>query len=212
MDLQALRYEYKNSTLSEESCACSPFEQFKIWFAESIAAKPPEPNAMILSTVDSAAQPTSRAVLLKGFDENGFVFFTNYASPKGNDLASNNKAALLFYWGELERQVRIEGAVVRVSREISERYFTKRPRGSQLGAACSPQSTPITRAKLEEAYRDLSAQYSGDTPVPCPENWGGFILAPQRIEFWQGRESRLHDRILYRRENDDSWSISRLAP
>ncbi len=211
MDLQALRYEYKHSALDESHCAAEPFKQFDIWFGQAVAATPPEPNAMVLSTIGAEGQPSARVVLLKHFDTDGFIFFTNYDSQKGRELAFNPKASLLFYWGEIERQVRIEGAVTQTSRKISESYFSKRPRNSQLGALCSPQSKVISRAALEEAHSQKLIEYPEGVPVPCPENWGGFILQPSRFEFWQGRENRLHDRIEYSLTGD-AWSIRRLAP
>jgi len=211
IDLQTLRYEYKQASLDERHCKSDPFEQFKIWFAEAVTAKPPEPNAMVVSTVSASGTPSSRVVLLKKFDQHGFVFFTNYESHKGQELDKNSKVALLFYWGELERQVRIEGLVSKTSREQSEEYFQKRPRASQLGASCSPQSKVITRAELVAAYETLANKYPDGNPIPCPQHWGGYIVKPNRFEFWQGRESRLHDRIEYRLEKNN-WSLQRLAP
>lgn len=211
MDLQTLRYEYKHSALDESHCDTDPFKQFDNWFTQAIAAKPPEPNAMVLSTVSTEGQPSARAVLLKSFDHAGFVFFTNYESQKGRDLAANPKASLLFYWGELERQIRIEGVISKTTREVRETYFSKRPRNSQLGALCSPQSRVITREALDEVHRQKQIEYPHGVAVPCPNNWGGFIVNPHRFEFWQGRESRLHDRIEYSLA-DGAWSIHRLAP
>lgn len=211
MDLHSLRYEYKSAALDESDCNPNPIEQFRRWLADAVAAQHPEPNAMALSTVSANGLPSSRMVLLKGFDSEGFVFFTNYSSRKGLELASNNHAALLFYWGELERQVRIEGSVSQTSREVSESYFAKRPRNSQLGSACSSQSTVIQRSELLSAYERFSKNYSESITIPCPPQWGGYIVRPTLFEFWQGRESRLHDRIVYEADGAD-WRTLRLAP
>jgi pyridoxamine 5'-phosphate oxidase len=197
--------------LDERDCAADPCDQFARWFAEWQAAGPVEATAMTLSTVDGRGQPSARVVLLKGYDAAGFVFFTNYESRKAQELADGARAALLFYWDKLHRQVRIEGQVGRVSAAESDEYFATRPRGSQLGAWASPQSTALeSRAELEARLREIEARFAS-APVPRPPHWGGYRLQPARFEFWQGRESRLHDRIVYARAGG-GWARSRLAP
>jgi len=211
MSIADLRREYRNHVLIETEAASDPITQFLRWFEEAQRAKLLEANAMTLATASATGEPSARTVLLKGADENGFVFFTNYESAKAQDLAANPRACLLFFWGELERQVRITGAVVRASREESAAYFRSRPRGSQIGAWVSPQSRTIpSRGVLEENFESLTAQYEGDE-VPVPPFWGGYRVAPERVEFWQGRPSRLHDRLLYTK-HAGGWSRSRLAP
>jgi pyridoxamine 5'-phosphate oxidase len=206
-----LRREYYSSPLDEGSVERDPILQFKKWFAESVSCSQPDPEAMTLSTVSSAGDASARIVLLRVVDLRGFVFFTNYESRKSRDLISNPRAALTFYWSSLNRQVRIEGLVERVSREESEEYFQTRPRGSQLGAWASPQSEEIAnRSSLDRLLTEIERKFEGQ-PIPCPPFWGGFRLQPSRIEFWQGRENRLHDRILYLL-NNERWLISRLAP
>jgi len=191
--------------------AANPFLQFKKWFSDAIEAQLYEPNVMTFATADSDGKPSARIVLLKGFDENGFVFYTNYESRKANDLVENPQAAAVFFWAELERQVRIEGIVSKIDKETSEAYFHSRPIGSQIGAIASPQSSVITdRTLLEEKVSMLTAEYEGKV-IPKPDNWGGYLIEPKRIEFWQGRSSRLHDRITYD-FIEGSWKISRLAP
>ena len=190
----------------------NPFRQFDAWFAQAVDAKLPEPNTMTLATVDSRGRPSARIVLIKGVDERGFMFFTNYESRKGRELADNPHASLLFYWIELERQVRIEGNVVKASPSESDQYFESRPLGSRIGAWASEQSQVIeSRAVLEAREREISAKY-GEHP-PRPPHWGGYRLIPDAIEFWQGRPSRLHDRLLYTRavEGGD-WQLARLSP
>jgi len=199
--------------LDEAEVAPVPFAQFERWFDEAVRAAVPEPNAMALATVDTDGRPTARVVLLKGFDERGFVFFTNYASRKGVELAAHPDAALNFFWPELERQVRIEGTVAKVSDAESAEYFASRPRQSQIGAWASPQSEPIANRKsLESRFAAAEARFSDE--VPRPAHWGGYRLRPVMLEFWQGRQSRLHDRIRYRRSPADParWDIDRLAP
>lgn len=189
-----------------------PMQQFAVWFDEARRAQPIDPNAMTLATVAANGQPSTRTVLLKGFDEAGFVFFTNYSSRKGRELEANPRAALNFLWAVLERQVCVTGRVEKVSREESEVYFHSRPRGSQLGAWASVQSDPVTgRADLETRLAAVSAQYENAT-VPLPENWGGYRLQPVSVEFWQGRPNRLHDRLSYVRQSDHNWTIERLSP
>ncbi|HDR9487352.1 pyridoxine/pyridoxamine 5'-phosphate oxidase [Burkholderia aenigmatica] len=211
--LADLRINYSRASLDEADVAPDPFAQFDRWFKEALAAKLPEPNTMTLATVGDDGRPSARIVLIKGVDERGFVFFTNYESRKGRDLAAHPQAALLFYWIELERQVRIEGRIEKTSAEESDRYFASRPLGSRIGAWASEQSAVIdSRATLEAQEKAVSERY-GDNP-PRPPHWGGYRLVPDSIEFWQGRPSRLHDRLLYTRDADTSpdWSISRLSP
>ena len=212
MTLADLRRDYRAHALTEDDAHADPIEQFRLWFDEALQAEVLEANAMTLATVSADGEPAARTVLLKDFDAAGFVFFTNYESAKGQDLAAHPRACLLFFWGELERQVRITGAVARVSREETQAYFQSRPRESQLGAWVSPQSRVIPhRGVLEENFESLAAQYEGG-PVPVPPFWGGYRVAPERIEFWQGRPSRLHDRLLYTRQSDGAWTRARLAP
>lgn len=208
-----LRREYKRAALAEGDAHRDPFAQFAAWFAQARAAQLVEPNAMILATVSPGGQPSARTVLLKGFDERGFVYYSNYASQKGRDLAANPRAALLFYWGELERQVRLEGEVSRIGRDETERYFQSRPRGSQLGALASRQSTVVSDGEfLAAAFAEAEATYAGGA-VPVPDDWGGYRLAPSVFEFWQGRPNRLHDRLRYRAgAPGGGWVIERLAP
>ena len=206
-----LRKDYTLAGLAEKDLARDPFRQFEKWFAEAQAAKVPEPNAMVLASCTPDGRPSTRTVLLKALDGRGFVFYTNYESRKGRELAGNARASLLFPWIAMERQVMVEGTVSRVTREESDAYFHSRPRLSQLAAWASNQSSVIgDRALLESAMKALEKQYAG-TDVPLPPNWGGFRLAPESVEFWQGRRSRLHDRLRYRREKD-GWVIERLAP
>jgi pyridoxamine 5'-phosphate oxidase len=213
-DLAALRREYAQPDLSEDTAAPDPVTQFAAWFADAEAAEGiSEANAMTLATADAGGRPSARIVLLKAFDAEGFVFYTNGRSRKGRDLADNPRAALTFWWPPLERQVRIEGRAGRLSEEASDDYFRRRPRGSRLGAHASPQSRPISgRAFLEERLGELEARFEGED-VPRPAHWGGWRVAPEAVEFWQGRPSRLHDRLRYRRaEEGDDWTLERLAP
>ena len=212
LEISALRRSYSLQSLDESSIAVSPYEQFKVWFRQAVEGQITEPNAMTLATVSSAGRPTARIVLLKGFDERGFVFFTNYDSKKGQEMAQNPFAALLFCWLDLERQVRIEGPVEKISPEESLAYFITRPKESQIGAWTSPQSAVIPgRHILEEKQAALTNQYAGSETLPLPPNWGGYILKPDYFEFWQGRESRLHDRIAYTPAGNE-WHTARLAP
>jgi pyridoxamine 5'-phosphate oxidase len=206
-----LRKDYGQATLSENDVAADPVAQFGAWFEQALKADVNEPNAMSVATVDSAGRPTSRIVLIKQFDARGFTWYTNYDSQKGRQLAANPHAALLFFWPELERQIRIEGKVERTSADESDTYFHSRPLKSRLAAIASAQSTPIAnRAALEHHY-DAVAQQFGEEP-PRPAHWGGFRLVPERLEFWQGRRSRFHDRIVYTLQPDGSWARERLQP
>ncbi|MCZ6769743.1 MAG: pyridoxamine 5'-phosphate oxidase [Acidobacteria bacterium] len=190
----------------------NPFKQFARWFEEGAAAEPILPEAVTLATASKDGKPSSRVVLLKKFDESGFVFYTNYQSRKGTELAENPQAALCFYWRQLERQISVTGIVTQVSREESEAYFRTRPRGSQLGALASRQSqVTASREVLEKRFEQVMAQYSGKE-IPLPSYWGGYRLAPSTIEFWQGRPDRMHDRLRYSRQSGSRWKIERLAP
>lgn len=200
------------SGLLEKDLARDPFRQFDKWFQEAQGAKVNEPNAMVVSTTTKDGRPSSRIALLKAVDGRGFVFFTNYESRKGRELAENPRASLLFPWISLERQIIIEGSVTKVTREESETYFHSRPRASQLGAWVSQQSSIITnRSVLDESMKALEKKY-GDTEVPLPANWGGYRVSPESVEFWQGRRSRLHDRLRYQRNKAGDWVVERLAP
>src|SRR5581483_11795100 len=234
MNVADIRRDYAHGDLHRAGLDVHPLRQFESWFAEAAAARsrsywrrigislfklwhailghtPPDVNAMVLATVDKYGVPSSRTVLLKGVDDRGFVFFTNYESRKGRELSENANASLTFYWPDLERQVCVAGAVEKVSREESETYFKSRPRGSRLSAWASNQSDVVAdRAALEVRWQEMEKKFPGE--VPLPSNWGGFVLKPQRIEFWQGRPSRLHDRFQYTKQLDDSWKLERLAP
>ncbi|BAY22840.1 pyridoxal 5'-phosphate synthase [Calothrix sp. NIES-2100] len=207
-----LRKDYTLQDLSETEVDPNPFIQFKRWFDQALAAQLPEPNAMTIATAMPDGKPSARMVLLKDFDERGFVFFTNYNSRKGQELAENPQAALVFWWAELERQVRIIGHVEKVSQQESDRYFYSRPENSRLGAWASNQSEAIaSREVLEQNLQELEHKYQNQE-IPRPSHWGGLRVIPTEIEFWQGRPSRLHDRLLYCRLDDKSWKIQRLSP
>lgn len=206
------RNEYISNGINEADLKSNPIDQFENWFNEAVNNKLIEPNAMHLSTASADGKPSGRIILLKGFDERGFVFYTNYDSRKANEIAENSFAAMTFFWVELYKQVRIEGMVQPVSPIESDNYFKGRPRGSQISAWVSSQSKPITdRIELEKKVHEIEKQFQGKS-VPRPENWGGFCLSPVLIEFFQGRENRLHDRIQYKLENDNIWTKQRLSP
>ncbi len=212
-NLADLRKDYTRQTLDTANTAAYPLDQFRTWLEEALASQLPEPNAMHLATVSAGGQPSGRIVLLKGLDEAGFVFFTNYDSRKGDELARHDLASLTFFWAELERQVRVEGRVERIAAAESDAYFQSRPRGSRIGAWASPQSTEIeNREILEEKERQLEGKFGADGFIPRPPHWGGYRLLPACLEFWQGRPSRLHDRILYNALPGGGWHKVRLAP
>jgi pyridoxamine 5'-phosphate oxidase len=234
MAIADLRRDYRAGELERQELAADPLAQFQSWFNHAAAAQsgtrwrkigialfklwqailghaPADVNAMVLATATEAGQPSARTVLLKGVDSRGFIFFTNYDSRKGQELAGNPNAALAFYWPELERQVCVAGAVTKLPVAESEAYFQSRPRGSQLGAWASNQSSVVeSRQVLDEKWREVTARFPGS--VPLPPNWGGFVLMPTRLEFWQGRASRLHDRFCYTKQSDGTWQIERLSP
>ncbi|MDX1941577.1 MAG: pyridoxamine 5'-phosphate oxidase [Saprospiraceae bacterium] len=213
LDIEHLRQDYRLASLEISDVKAHPVDQFEKWFQEALNAGVPEPNAMTLATCTSEGRPSARIVLLKSFDEQGFSFYTNYNSRKGQDFTQNPYAALVFWWVELERQVRIEGRVEKVLPEQSIEYFQSRPKGSQIGAWASPQSQVIAdRAELEQKVAALQEQYEKSEVLPRPEHWGGYLVRPDLLEFWQGRSNRLHDRIQYRLQEDKNWKIERLAP
>ncbi|MBC7474873.1 MAG: pyridoxamine 5'-phosphate oxidase [Candidatus Sericytochromatia bacterium] len=211
IEIENLRKDYLFAELNEDNINQDPIQQFDKWFNEALNSNLDEPNAMALATSTKDGKPSLRIVLLKGFSEQGFIFYTNYDSKKGHQIIENPHAAITFLWGELQRQVRIEGTVEKLSIEKSTEYFHSRPRGSQLGAISSHQSSVInSREELEDNYNKLDKKYQ-DKIIPKPENWGGFIVIPEKIEFWQGRTSRLHDRLLFEKDSN-SWNLSRLSP
>ena len=209
--IQDLRRDYKLKSLDQKDVYENPFEQFSIWFEEALNSNLPEPNAMILATASKEGKPSVRALLIKGFDENGFIFYSNYKSRKGKELEENNYASVLFFWPELERQIRLEGKVGKISKEESEKYFKTRPFKSKVGAWASNQSTVIENrfVIIKKFFKFLIKFHSVD--IPLPPYWGGYILKPDNFEFWQGRANRLHDRVRYRIE-DSKWIIERLSP
>jgi pyridoxamine 5'-phosphate oxidase len=212
MQFPQLRKEYSQAGLSEADVDADPIRQFRRWFDEAVAADVPEPNAMTLATATPDGVPSARIVLLKDLSEAGFAFFTNYDGRKGSELAANPRAALVFYWVSLERQVRVEGTIEKTTEAESDAYFRLRPLGARIGARASPQSAVLPdRAPLERRVAAVEAEYAGKD-VPRPPNWGGYRLRPEAVEFWQGRPSRLHDRLLYRRQPRGGWQIVRLAP
>lgn len=210
-DFADLRREYSLRELSKASVAADPFVQFANWFDENLTSQPIEPSAVLLSTVGPDGAPSSRVVLLKGMDPRGFVFFTNYESRKGRELAEEPRAALTFFWPELERQVHVAGVAEKISREESEAYFKTRPETSRVGAWASKQSSVIqNRRELEDRFREIAERFA-NKEIPCPPFWGGYRVTPTRFEFWQGRRSRLHDRICYE-QKDGAWAVFRLSP
>ena len=210
--IAALREDYRAKTLEITEVHINPIQQFNIWFQEALDSQIKEANAMTIATVDAQGKPAARIILLKGFDENGFIFYTNYESRKGRELAANPNIAAVFLWKDLERQIRIEGIVEKVTPEVSLSYFQSRPKGSQIGAWASPQSQVIAdRSILEQNVIDLKEKYKDADNLPIPSHWGGYQIKPTLIEFWQGRSSRLHDRISYKLIGEE-WKIERLAP
>ncbi|MFD2515724.1 pyridoxamine 5'-phosphate oxidase [Pontibacter locisalis] len=207
-----IRKNYSRQALTEDSVLQDPIQQFQVWLQEAITAEAEEPTAFVLSTASKEGQPSARVVLLKDVANGGFTFFTNYDSRKGRELAQNPLASITFFWASLERQVRIDGSVEKIPPQLSEAYFHSRPKGSQIGAWASPQSQEIeSRKVLEESDSYYISKFADAELVPRPEHWGGYKLIPAKIEFWQGRPNRLHDRIVYERA-DDAWKLKRLAP
>ncbi len=206
------RRDYSREPLDESMVDPDPFRQFEIWFESAIKAGVPDPHAMVVATVSRAGNPSARVVLLRGFERNGFVFYTNYQSHKGSDLLQNPNVAAVFFWSEIDRQIRIEGQVEKVAPEESDKYFHSRPRESQMSAWASDQSkVVVNRAELDKSFEKYEEQFAGG-PVPRPDKWGGFRMIPTTFEFWQGRPNRMHDRILYELNSTGRWEIKRLAP
>lgn len=213
INVQNLREDYDYGTLDEAQVNADPLHQFSSWLQEAITQQLPEPTAMTLATVNADGQPSARVVLLKSVEEEGFVFYTNYESRKAQEMEANPQAALVFFWHAFQRQVRVEGRIARVSGDTSTAYFQSRPKGSQIGAVASPQSSIITdRLALAEEVAALEARYADQAFLPRPDYWGGYVLQPSLIEFWQGRRSRLHDRLQYVPDGAGAWKIVRLAP
>ncbi len=210
--VNSIRRDFAGKPLNEDSVDFNPFKQYQVWFEEAVSAQVVDPYAMSVATVGKDMQPSLRLVYLRDISENGFVFYTNYGSQKAEDIAENNKVALNFYWVELERQIRIQGKVFKVSEEMSDAYFNSRPRESQIGAWASAQSTELTsRQVLEGKVIELTKKFENQS-IPRPKHWGGYIVQPSKIEFWQGRPNRLHDRLVYTRTETNDWEISRIAP
>jgi len=213
IDLKHLREDYSSTPLEIEAAPADPLQLFEQWMQEALHAKLAEPNALTLATATPDGKPSARVVLLKGVSSSGFIFYTNYNSHKGRELKANPQAAMTFLWLELQRQVRIEGKVQKISAEDSAAYFQSRPKGSQIGALASPQSQVIPDRKVLEAkVAALESTYADVDKLPCPDHWGGYVLHAEKIEFWKGRSSRLHDRLVYELQGDGSWTIVRLAP
>ncbi|MFC6999692.1 pyridoxamine 5'-phosphate oxidase [Rufibacter roseus] len=213
LSLQDIRKNYSLKELTTNAVADNPFQQFGVWMQEALEAQAAEATAMTLSTADAQGRPSARVVLLKELDSQGFVFYTNYLSRKGQQIEDNPFAALTFFWPALERQVRVEGRVEKVTDQLSDQYFHSRPIGSQIGAWASPQSQPIpNRAALANLEKEYTQKFEGLPEIPRPEHWGGYRVVPDRIEFWQGRPSRLHDRLVFKLQEDDTWKLQRLAP
>ncbi|MFT6334982.1 MAG: pyridoxamine 5'-phosphate oxidase [Halioglobus sp.] len=211
-DIADMRIHYTKGFLTEGSVLNDPIDQFKSWFKEATNGEVVEPNAMIIATVDKDNVPSARTVLLKEIDPEGFLFYTNYTSDKAKDISSNPNVSLVFLWKEMERQVRITGVAEKISTSRSEQYFHKRPKGSQIGAWVSPQSSILeNREVLEERQKEIELKFKDEEKIPLPDFWGGYIVKPTAIEFWQGRPSRLHDRLRYKLE-DGRWKVERLAP
>ncbi len=216
--VQDVRREFERDRLEEAQAGHDPHKLFEAWLSDALNASIRDATAFVLATVSPQGQPSSRVLLLKGHAPAGYTFYTNYGSRKGTELAQNPRGAMLFFWAELERQIRIEGEIEKISREESLTYFQSRPRGSQLGAHASPQSSVLRdREELEASLRSVEERYgkgegAGDSPVPLPDDWGGYVLRPQLLEFWQGRSSRLHDRLVFTKDGDESWQRNRLAP
>ena len=209
-EIANLRQDYNKSGLRRADVLANPLEQFNLWLSDALEVGQIEPNAMTLATVNDSGRPSARMVLLKTVDESGFVFFTNYSSRKGAELAQNPLASLVFWWDKLERQVRIEGRIEKVSDADSSEYFQSRPRGSQLGAVASPQSEVVDTREILEARLSAAEQQYADQDIPRPEHWGGYRLVPDNLEFWVGRRNRLHDRVVYLRQGD-GWALQRLG-
>ena len=210
--IEGLRKEYRHASLDDHTVDPDPIQQFLRWFHDAVRAELVEPNAMVLATVGAEGRPSSRMMLMKECNPQGFTFFTNYESRKGTELSTSPHGALLFFWSELERQVRVEGSIARTSAETSQRYWATRPRNSRIGSLASPQSRTLAdRGVLEARVAQFAQEYPGEH-IPCPPHWGGYLLVPDRMEFWQGREDRLHDRVEYVRGDAGGWERRRLAP